>query len=217
MGGCRGALTLGARGGNGSTWQGRGSTVAGVGRPKLVVRMAGALAIDELAILREQIGAGAYAQTMAALPAAIRDEFLSLTAVGWVDVESVKAVFLAAAQVTGRPPEEVHRDAIRAGTEHTFRHVWRILLRALVSDEMLISRAPSMYAKTYDTGRLSARMLAPGRAEMLVEGWPDAEEYSMRGLGIGVETVLQLAGRENTRATFYRTADGGKILVTWSK
>jgi hypothetical protein len=180
-----------------------------------VVRMSGALATDELEILRDQIGRAAYDRALERLEASARDELRALTAVGWIDVEIVKAVFVAAAEVTGRRAEDIHRDAIRAGTERTFRHVWRLFLR-ITTDESLITRAPARYAKTYDTGRLSARMTGRGRAELIVEGWPNAEEFSMRGLGIGIETVLGLAGRVDVKVSFYRTAEGAKFLASWS-
>jgi hypothetical protein len=176
--------------------------------------MSGALARDELAILERQIGADAYRRTMAALPADARSEIVGLTAVGWIDVEIIKSVFVTAARETGREPERVHRDAIYAGMEQTFRSVWRLILR-VTTDNALVTRTPLVYAKSFDTGTLRARITSPGRAELLLDGWPNGEEFSLRGVAIGVEATLKLAGRKNVKVSHYRTADGAKYLASW--
>lgn len=176
--------------------------------------MSGALAVDELAILRRQIGDEPYERTLGSLPEGTRADLRALTAVGWIDVELIKAVFLAAARVTGLPAELVHRNAVRAGTEQTFRGVWRLLLR-VTTDSALVTRTPLFYAKTYDTGTLTARISSPGRADLALTGWPGAEEFSMRGLAIGIETTLTLAGRQGAKASFERTADGARFTATW--
>ena len=177
--------------------------------------MSGALACDELLVLRKQIGDLAYEQALAALAPAAREDVRALTAVTTIDVEHIKAVFVAAAKVTGRAPEDVHRDAVMGGTQHTLRNVWRLLLR-VTTDNAIITRAPSIYAKSYDIGTLTARLTAPGRAEFVLDGWPDGEEFSMRGVGIATEATLVLAGRKNVKATFFRTANGARYLVSWS-
>jgi hypothetical protein len=176
--------------------------------------MSGALAVDELAILRRQIGDAAYERTMASLSGSIRTDLQALTAIGWIDVELIKAVFVAAAQVTGQAAEVVHRNAVKAGVEQTFRSVWRLLLR-VTTDNALVTRTPMFYAKTYDTGSLTARIVSPGRAELVLSGWPDAEEFCMRGLAIGIETTLTLAGRQGVRVSFDRTTDGARFAAVW--
>ena len=183
--------------------------------PSRIVRMSGALACDELLVLRKQIGDVAYAQTIAALAAEVREDVLALTSVATINVEHIKAVFVAAAKVTGRAPEEVHHDAVFGGTEHTFRNVWRLLLR-VTTDNAIITRVPAIYAKSYDIGTLTARITAPGRAEFVLDGWPDGEEFSMRGVGIATEATLTLAGRKDVKAKFYRTANGARFLVSWA-
>jgi hypothetical protein len=176
--------------------------------------MSGALAVDELAILRRQIGDGPYERTIASLPDTTRAELRALTSIGWIEAELIKSVFVAAAQVTGLPAELVHRNAVRAGVEQTFRSLWRLLLR-VTTDSALVSRTPLFYAKTYDTGTLRARITAPGRAELVLEGWPSAEEFSMRGLAIGIETTLLLAGRQGAKVTFEHTPDGARFAASW--
>jgi hypothetical protein len=181
--------------------------------------MSGALATDELRVLRSQIGADAYTKVLASLGEAAQAELRALTAVSWIDVEHIKvehikAVFLAAARETGRRPEQVHRDAVRGGIEHTFRSVWRLLLR-VTTDNALVTRTPAFYARSYDTGALTARIVSPGRADLLLDGWPNGGEYSMRGVGIAVEATLTLAGRTGVQVSFYRTATGAKYLATW--
>lgn len=179
-----------------------------------VPRVSAALLTDQIAILREQIGADVVARAMDSLPEAQRAELRALTSVGWIDVAIAKAIFVAAAHEAGRDVESVHRNAVRAGVEQTFKSLWRLILR-LTTDNALVTRTPMIYSKTYDSGKLSSRIVAPGRAEIVLEGWPGADELSLRGLAVGIETTLIVAGRKGVRVNFDRRSDGALFVASW--
>ena len=87
------------------------------------------------------------------------------------------------------------------------RSVWRILLR-LTSDESLVARVPVFYPKSWNRGRLVARLVGPGKAESRLDGWPNVPEYTVRGVRIAFETTLRLAGRKDIESSVERHADG---------
>lgn len=170
--------------------------------------------MDQVAILRRQLGEDVVARAIASLSEAERVEFESLTPVGWIEVDFATAVYVAAAREAGRDVDAVHRDAVRAGVERTFRSVWRLILR-MTTDHALVARTPLIYSKTHDLGKLTSRIAAPGRAELTLEGWPGADDFPLRGIAVGIETTLIVAGRKSVKVNFERRVDGAFFVASW--
>jgi hypothetical protein len=177
-------------------------------------RVSAALLCDQREILRETIGAGALERALSAVPEPYASELRAMTPVGWVSGEAAEAMFVHAAEAAGRDVLALHRDVVRLGVERTYRSVWRLILR-LTTDSALVSRTPLLYAKTYDRGSLTSRIVSPGRAEIALIGLPDAPEIHLRGLVYGIETALTVAGRRGVRVHFERRPDGALFVASW--
>ena len=176
--------------------------------------VAGALASNLRAVLIELAGKSTVEAVLARLPRDVREDFVSVTPLGWVRISSFERVFGETARELGRSTADLHTEVARLSIERTFRTVWRVLLR-LTTDGALISRTPVIFARSYDRGRLRASIPIPGRGEITLEGWPDAPDWPLRATRIGVETVLRIAGRKDVRVSAERAPDGAIFLATW--
>jgi len=58
-------------------------------------------------------------------------------------------------------------------------------------------------------------MLAPGKAEVVLNGWPGVSARHVRTLGISIATVVTLAGRKEVNVTSSPAADGAVFQLTW--
>jgi hypothetical protein len=95
------------------------------------------------------------------------------------------------------------------------RTVWRLLLR-VSSDRALVSRAPVLFAKAYNRGRLEAHFPRPGAGEIHLSEWPNPPEWPLRATRIGIETVLRLAGRRSIQMRVARVDGGALFSARWS-
>ena len=176
--------------------------------------VAGALASSLHAVVSELAGKSTVDAALARVPRDVREDFVSVTPLGWVRITSFERVFSEIAQDLGRSTRDLHTEVARVSIERTFRTMWRVLLR-LTTDNALISRTPVIFARSYDRGRLRANIPVPGRGEITLEGWPDAPAWPIRATRIGVETVLRIAGRKDVRVSAERVTDGAIFLATW--
>jgi len=178
-------------------------------------RMSGTLVLEHRRILQEMCGPNDFERVLAALPADAREEYESIGVLGWLRVRTAEQVFDAAGRVLDRMPSELHTEVARRAVEHTLTKLWRFVLR-LASDDALISRTPILFRKAFQRGRLEARIVAPGTAEVQVHDWVDMPEFSLRGLRIAIETVLSLAGRRGVRLKLQRNERGPMFVATWT-
>lgn len=153
---------------------------------------------------------------MATLTPADREELESATSIGWVRILAVQNLHRALAKELGRTIEDVHEECVTNGTARAFQTVWKVLLR-FASPQWIIQRAPSLYAKGYDTGRLEAVAAGEHSAVLALREWPGVPDLVVRGLRIGVLNALTNTGREGLSATYERTHDGARITVRWTK
>ncbi|MDQ3035134.1 MAG: hypothetical protein M3Y87_22195 [Myxococcota bacterium] len=177
-------------------------------------KMSGALVLAHRGVLVEICGEARFDRALARLPADVRREYAEISPVSWPRVEVAEAVVGAAAAELGRDLASLHEEISRASVERTLTTLWRLLLR-FTSDEALVARTPRIYARALDRGELVPRIVAPGRAEIRVVGWPDIPEFSMRGVGIAIESVLRLSHRHDVRVISERTDEGPRFLATW--
>ncbi|HKP63902.1 MAG TPA: hypothetical protein VJV78_44515 [Polyangiales bacterium] len=174
----------------------------------------GVSVLDVLRATQEIVGEQVFAQARECLPQSVRDEISEITAVSWVRNTLLIEVMREVARITERDTEELVAEAIRRATTRTFTTVWRTLLR-FTTDEALIKRAPVIYARSRNCGKLSARMLSPGVAEVMLTDYPNLTPPELRSLGVGIQCILELAGRRHVQVSCERRPDGGRYVFRW--
>jgi hypothetical protein len=92
--------------------------------------------------------------------------------------------------------------------------MWRVLLN-LVSDDALVSRAGMIYGRTRSVGSTTGSMVGPGRAEMILVGWPGVPDRYARNFALGMEGILLASNRADAKVRWERTTDGAKFTATW--
>jgi hypothetical protein len=181
-----------------------------------VPSVSGAVLTEQRKALDTLVGTPTLERALGSLSVADREAYLGVLAVSWVPLEVVERVLLAVAHEAGRDVASLHLEAARIGVERALRTVWRLLLR-FTSDEALVSRTPSIYAKGFNVGRLVTQIPSPGRAVVRLCEWPVAHcpDYPLRGTAVGVETVLALSGRKAAKVEWERAPHGGVFRAVW--
>lgn len=170
--------------------------------------------LDSIRALREIAGEGAVRAGLDALDADVRVSFTGATTLTWVPAPAFERFFTAAAAGVGRNRDALQDEVSRRAVERTLNTLWRVILR-VTTDSALVSRTPLLYSKTYDAGGMESRIYSPGRAEILLLGWPAVSEFHARGIARGIETVLHCASRKAARVTWARRATGAAYQATW--
>lgn len=164
--------------------------------------------------LQELVGVDALNEALASLPAEVRDGFEPVTPMTWIPVETIHTVVARVADHVGRPFDLLMDEAVQRAGEKTLRTAWRMLLR-VTADRALMNRAPILYSKWRNVGRLDTRVVGPGKFELYLTEWPGMGERNIRTLAVTIENVLRLAGRKMTKIQSESTRDGAKYVVTW--
>lgn len=167
--------------------------------------------------LEELAGVDAVERAIASLAEHDREAYQSVLPESWVPVRIADEFQRAVAREAGVPPGEL-ADFIRRfchrTTERMVSTIWRILLR-FTSDKALVERTPELHRRTYNVGRLEARVEAPGSGVVELFEWPGVSDEQMLGIAGGIEAVLQVAGRRGVRVRWSRTTQGVQYRVTW--
>jgi hypothetical protein len=181
-----------------------------------VIPSAGGTTIQALrGALQELVGIEVFTTAVASLPQDIREAFEPVTPMTWVPLDAVYTALARIAEVAGRNFDELADEAVQRAGEKTLRTAWRMLLR-VTADRALISRAPILYSKWRNVGRLETTAGgSPGKAELVLSEWPGMSERNIRSLGITIATVLRLAGRKQIKVQSQSTPDGAKYTVVW--
>lgn len=129
-----------------------------------------------------------------------RREVTEALAVSWCRLDHVRAFHHAVAAEVGEAPDGWHRRVVERSMEQTFSTIWRSFFR-LTSADALVRRASAVYSKTFDTGRMEAKLIAPGHSIATLRGWPDAPEFTMNAVATGISTMLRFARRRAITVT----------------
>jgi hypothetical protein len=159
-------------------------------------------------------GARAASTALATLPDDARAELLVVTAVSRVRIATVESLYGAIAPGQGMTVADPHTQVASLVVGRAVTTLWRALLR-VATDEILLSRSPSIFAKAYKQGRLEIACAAPGSSDLRIHGWPAMSEFALRGFRVGVESTLRASGRREPHGTAHRTPDGALIRLTW--
>jgi hypothetical protein len=177
-------------------------------------RYSGALACNHIAYARERYGSAAVDRALGALDDAERAEIEEALAVGWVDVGTFERFHEALAEAVGRPVEETHFEIATHGGRRTFETLWRLLLR-VAGTRFVLTRAPVVYAKTYDTGEMTLHDAHDRGGRFELTGWPRVPPFVLRGLRAGMSEGLRKTGRKDVRIEVVRHPDGATFRATW--
>lgn len=177
-------------------------------------RLSGTLVRGLLDAASEVLGEEVVQRGLAAAPPDAREHVVHAVAGGWVLISEVEAAFTCMAVAAERDIESLHAQLARVSVGRALRTLWRMLLR-LTTDEALVSRTPIIFSKSYDRGQLISRVTAPGRGEVQLIDWPDAPEWTVRGTRLGIEIILEVAGRRNVYVDGRRTSTGALYSATW--
>ena len=176
--------------------------------------VSGALACSLREAVCEAVGEQIIERALARVPEETRTRYQFATTMGWVPISTMETVFGAIADEVGRSLDELHESVARRSIERTMQTVWRVLLR-FTSDRALVSRAPVLFAKAYNRGRLEASFPKDCLAELRLYDWPDPPAWPLRATRIGIETALRLGNRKNVVVRATRAAGGALFTATW--
>jgi 8-oxo-dGTP pyrophosphatase MutT (NUDIX family) len=179
-----------------------------------IAKMSGTLVLEHRRVLVEVCGEARWERVLARMTPEARREYDQITPMSWPTVAVAEAAMRAAAEELGRDVAALHEEISRASVERALTTLWRLLLR-FTSDEALVARTPRIYARALNRGELVPRIVAPGRAEIRVVGWPDIPEFSLRGVRIAIESVLRLSHRHDVRVVTELTPEGPRFIATW--
>lgn len=174
------------------------------------------LILDQHKVLVSMVGKDVVARAIASLPDDVREEYEHLSPVSWCRISTEKAAWQAVAREAGRDPVQFHYELTRLGIERTFKGVWKVLLR-YTSDEALMKRTAMIYSKTLSVGRITSEIPRPGTARVLHEGWPGMDSYDVSGLGVAIEAILKVAGREQVKVSWTGRPPMVRFLASWKR
>lgn len=183
-----------------------------LGSPKV----SGAVVRNQLRAARALSSDEVVERALASLSPEIRTELVGALPVSWCALTSVRAFHEATARVVGQETNPWHLRVVEQAMQQTFSTVWRFFLR-LTSADALVKRAANVYAKTFDTGAMEAKVISPGHSIAQLTKWPDAPDFHLNALATGIATMLRVAGRKTVNVRWERTSDGAKFHIHSSR
>lgn len=174
------------------------------------IRVRGLLVRSQRRAMEAMAGLDAVQRAIDALPPAERSAYEEASALSWVPQTAVRGVTRSVAGRLGLTGEQLAAKIVRASVREACSGPWNVLLR-LSSDEALIARVASLFARAFDGGRIEATKVDEG-VELVLRGWPDADRMDLVSLEVGVEATLSSVGR-NASIETHRTPEGARMLV----
>lgn len=165
-------------------------------------------------MFREEVGDAVVDRARQALSLQEQEVLDSAVPAAWIPVSILDTFYREIARQAGRELESFYTGVVKRGISQTLRSVWKALLR-LTTDRALLSRTPIIYSKGHSIGKIVPTITAPGRATVVLTGWPDMPDLRRLGVAAGVEAVLEMAGRQNVSVVFEGTADGAIYKARW--
>jgi hypothetical protein len=143
-----------------------------------------------------------------------RQEMDAVTAITWLRATTMTAWVAALAEAAGVTKHALVEECARLATHDSFKTVWRMLLR-FTSAEALIARTPLIYSRTRNIGRMEVASMSPGKAKLVLTGWPGVHEGQLHSLAVSIKAILELSGRRSPACRFECTEDGGLFEIRW--
>ncbi len=173
----------------------------------------GAVLIEQRHVLERIVGRAALAAAIDALPVDRQAEYRDMGFLSWCRSGTAAMVVSNLASQLGREDSELMAQAVREGFGRVMRTLWR-MFAAFSTDEAIVQRAATIYARAVDRGSLTARLEAPGHVVLMLTGWRSVTRLDLVAIATGMEAALDAAGRR-MRASYRRDGDGYRFdLVT---
>lgn len=176
--------------------------------------MSGALAQQHVGYAKDRYGAAAVERALGSLTKADRDALAEASPLSWVSIALVQRFHEAFALAVGRSIEETHAEIVQEGSRRVFDTMWKMLLR-VGGASLVVSRAPIVFARTYDTGVLASRDVDERGGVFVLTEWPDVSDFVIRGLRVGIVVALERAGRTKVTMTAKRAPHGAIFTARW--
>ncbi|MEO8876612.1 MAG: hypothetical protein ABI461_13560, partial [Polyangiaceae bacterium] len=177
-------------------------------------RLSGSILLEQIQIATKEYGEEAIARAKASLPEKTRAALADLLTITWIETAMAQEIKDTIAREVGQDPIAFQKWVVRSAIGGVIGKFWRVLL-ARVSDGAIVKRAPIIYSKTFDVGRLEVTTFDGRAATLRVVGWNDMPDYDAIGLAAGIEAVLEYAGRKGARVTFARSGEIMGFSLTW--
>ncbi len=177
-------------------------------------KLSGQSVLDTRWAFEQVIGADAMRRALETVKSSARGVYESTSALTWVPYSAIRLVHDAYAREAGRPVDELLAEVVPLSAERSLTTVWRPLLRT-TTDEALLARLASMYARSRSRGTMSARMTGLGAAIVDVTDWASLPERDIAPIALAIGTFLRLSGRESPAVQATRTASGVQFRLTW--
>ena len=165
--------------------------------------------------LRRLAGDKAYLEAVGQLDVSERTELQEATAVSWVRMSTTWALVQAIAEQTGHNADALYDEAVRKSVDSNIATAWRAFLN-ITSDEAVIARTPIVYAKTRNIGRMASRLSDKKTMTATVTEWPHMSDLHIRVLAVGMQRLLEVAGRAIIENSWSKTDDGALLMFRWS-
>jgi hypothetical protein len=176
--------------------------------------LSGAAFLSNLRVFEERFGQSAVRRALARLAADRIAEYEAAVPVAWVRASTADLIYGAIAEEVGEDLFAIYPGVVEQAIDNILRTLWRSMAPP-GTDELLVTRAAQFYAKGHDRGRLVARLLAPGHAELELHDWPDASELRLLGIASATTAILTHGGRQQVTVQRRRTEDGALFEVRW--
>lgn len=174
-------------------------------------RVFGVVILEQKRVLERIAGSECLARALARLPDERRREFEHLSMFTWCRSSTVGMVYGEIAELLHRDVEALTAEVVRHGFGTVLRTVWRMLAR-FSSDESLVARAGTLYARTVDRGNVRAFVEVPGHLVMEITDRPEISQVDIAAIGAGIATALEVAGRR-AKVSHRRLVDGVRYDV----
>ncbi len=161
--------------------------------------------------MQRRCGAARFERALETLPSVVREEYDQATALGWTQQATVREATRAVALELDVDPIELAAQVVEESVAQSLRGVWSILVRN-TSDEALVSRAATIFGKSFDAGKFRAEALTAGRVRVVIEGWPRAHDMDIASIARGIVAILEVAGRRRRPGRVTALREGARIL-----
>ncbi len=179
-----------------------------------VPALSGALYLSTDKVFRQVVGDEAVDEAFGSLSREQQQVLESAVPAAWIPFSVVDAYYDAIARSANRDLRPLFSEVVRLGVSQTLRSVWKILIR-LTTDRALISRTPVIYRRGHSVGEIKTMIDAPGRATVVLTGWPGIPDLRRVGVAVGIQSVMDVAGRKNVTVRYDETDDGAVYHVRW--